>query len=75
MGIEQKLIQKMIDNGELITQCIVTGKVKVNGYYIGFRFEKPYKNITGGLSPEGLLYSQEYNWLMRKYSSKSKRMR
>ena len=50
----QKEIRKAIDLGQIINQCMLTGKVKVpsTGEYVGYRFEEPYDKISHGYSSE-----------------------
>lgn len=67
MGIQQRIIQEKIDNEEIIVKCLVTDMIKgTDGYYHGFRFEKPYDNISHGLSNIGYEYSKCYNCIRRK---------
>lgn len=50
----QREICKSLELGEIVSQCCVTGKVKVpsTGEYVGFRFEKPYNRVSHTYSPE-----------------------
>lgn len=67
----QKEIQKEIDLGNLVYQCMITGRFKVpsTGQYVGFRLKEPYKKISHGYEPEqGENYLLTYR-MLRKYRS------
>lgn len=63
MGLEQKLLQKKINNNEIIVRCCVTGLFRLDNNWIGFRLEKPYRNISHAYHPDqayNIIYCLKY---------------
>lgn len=51
----QQTIDKMVENGEMVAQCAIYGTVRTpEGEYVGYRFKKPYHNISHTYCPEAL---------------------